>query len=156
MPQGGARTKSGPPIDPNSARSDQRGIKMTALPASGYDGDVPDLTDFLPAATDRHAQIWAQLWAHPQACMWVRQPWLISIVADLVRCQVRSEEPDAPAAWETPVQQKRTELGLTPSGMRFLGWKIAEDQLAERRAEKVEKEPTVAPERRLRSTDAQS
>ena len=68
--------------------------------------------------------------------MWDRDPWLIPIVADLVRCQARAEDPEAPAAWETPVQQRRTELGLTQSGMRFLGWAIARDELAAKAAEK--------------------
>ena len=42
MARGGARNRSGPQPDPNSARSDRRGIKLTSLPATGYDGQVPD------------------------------------------------------------------------------------------------------------------
>lgn len=138
MPKGGARTKSGPPQDPKSRTSERKGFTETTLPVTGFDGEVPDLLEYLPDASSRHMSIWDRLWRTPQACMWDRQPWLIPIVADLVRCQVRSEDPEAPAAWETPVQQKRTELGLTPSGMRFLGWAVAENQLAAKQAEKQE------------------
>src|SRR5690606_36045464 len=42
MPRGGARNRSGPAANPNSGRSDRRGYKLTALPAEGYDGPVPD------------------------------------------------------------------------------------------------------------------
>ena len=42
MARGGARNRSGPTADPNSGRSDRRGYSLTALPASGYDGPVPD------------------------------------------------------------------------------------------------------------------
>jgi hypothetical protein len=134
MPKGG-HARSGPPRDPKSRTSERRGFTETTLPALGFDGNVPPLSDYLPEPTARHEAIWAQLWATPQACMWDRDRWLVPIVADLVRCQVRAEDPEAPAAWETPVQQRRTELGLTPSGLRFLGWAIAKDELAEKRAD---------------------
>ena len=42
MARGGARNRSGPQADPSSGRSDRRGLKFTALPASGYDGEVPE------------------------------------------------------------------------------------------------------------------
>ena len=151
MPKGG-HARSGPPPDPKSRTSERKGFTETTLPAAGFDGEIPDLADYMPEYTGRHSAIWSQLWRTPQACMWLRQPWLIPIVADLVRCQVRSEDPEAPAAWETPVQQKRTELGLTPSGMRFLGWAVSKDEVAAKRETKPDQPKR---ERRLRSADAQ-
>ena len=158
MTKGGARTKSGPPPDPNSRTSERKGFVATALPASGYDGEVPDLADYMPRPTVRAKTLWAQLWKTPQACMWARDTWRIPIVVDLVRCMIRAEAKDAPAAWETPIQQKRTELGLTEAGMRFLGWQIKHDELAPRRDEQEAAEEAPAPkrERRLRAApDAQ-
>lgn len=160
MAKGGARTKSGPPPEAGSRTSERKGFLPTALPSSGFDGEIPDLADYMPRPLVRHKQLWEQLWRTPQACMWDRDRWMIPIVADLVRCQVRSEAKDAPAAWETPVQQKRTELGLTSSGMRFLGWEIKHDEVTPKREEKAADEPDepAAPkrERRLRAApDAQ-
>lgn len=153
MPKGG-HAHSGPPRDPNSRTSERRGFTPTTLPAAGFDGEVPNLADFLPGMTSRHEAIWAQLWRTPQACMWNRESWRIPNVADLVRCQVRAEAPDAPAAWETAIQQKRTEAGLTEAGLRFNGWAITQDEVAAKRDEKAEgAEPKR--ERRLRSADAQ-
>lgn len=148
MPKGG-HARSGPPPDPHSRTSERKGFTETSLPATGFAGEAPILTDYLPEATSRHETIWSQLWRTPQACMWDRDRWLVPIVADLVRCQVRAEDPDAPAAWETPIQQKRTELGLTQSGMRFLGWAIVRDELA---AKRTEKDAAPKRERRLRSS----
>src|SRR5690349_10358530 len=95
MPKGG-HARSGPAPDPNSARSDQRGIKVTALPASGYSGAVPDFP--LPkrviwnewfegsgrdrekrrerdegataSVWERELELWTWMWKTPQACAW--------------------------------------------------------------------------------------
>lgn len=155
MPKGG-HAHSGPPRDPNSRTSERRGFTPTTLPSAGFDGEPPALSDFLPGPTARHEAIWAQLWRTPQACMWNREPWRVPNVADLVRCQVRAEDPEAPAAWETAIQQKRTEAGLTEAGLRFNGWAVAKDEIGERRsAAETAPAPTEKPQRRLRATDAQ-
>jgi hypothetical protein len=137
MPKGG-HARSGPPPDPKSRTSERKGFTETTLPGAGYDGEVPDLSDYLPGHTPRHEAIWVQLWRTPQAAMWARDPWMIPTVVDLVRCQVRSEAADAPAAWETPIRQARTDLGLNVAGMRFLGWAIARDELAPKREQPAE------------------
>lgn len=137
MPKGG-HAHSGPARDPKSRTSERRGFTETTLPVVGFEGDAPELRDYLPDPTARHEAIWAQLWRTPQACMWDRDPWKIPDVASLVRCLVRSESADAPAAWETPIRQYRTDLGLNEAGMRFLGWAIARDQIAAKAADKQE------------------
>src|SRR5690606_33600539 len=73
MASGGARNRSGPPLDPNSGRSERRGVKLTALPNEGYRGEVPEFP--IPGASDRVLEIWASLWERPQAAAWALQPW---------------------------------------------------------------------------------
>lgn len=136
MPRGGARNRSGPPVDPNSGRSERRGFKLTALPSEGYRGEVPDFP--LPGVTDREAQVWAALWATPQACAWSMQSWRWLNVADLVRLQVRGEAHDAPVNIATVVRQLRADLGLTPAGLKENGWAIAVDEVAAKADSKAE------------------
>lgn len=154
MPKGGARTNSGPRPDPNSRTSERKGYTLTALPAAGFSGDVPALTDYMPDATDRHETIWSELWSTPQACAWSLERWRWPIVADLVRCIVRAEDPESPASWQTPIRQLREDLGLSWSGLRANGWAIKQDELAPKREEKSEQQAPKR-ERRLRSADAQ-
>jgi hypothetical protein len=126
MPRGGARIKSGPPPVEGSRTSERKGYSLTALPPSGYDGEVPDLLDFLPGATARHLAVWAQAWTTPQACAWSLEPWRWSTVASLVMWIVRSEDADAAASIASNVRQLRDDLGLSRAGLAHNGWKIAE------------------------------
>lgn len=141
MSKGGARTRSGPPKDPNSGRSERQGFKLTALPSEGYRGDVPPLEDFLPSPSARHLAVWATLWTTPQACAWSMEPWRWPVVADLVKYSVRSEPADAPAALATAVRQLRDDVGLSKAGLIANGWAIAVDQVAEQRAEHEDDKP---------------
>ncbi len=84
MPKGG-HARSGPSKDPNSRTSERAGYTLTALPAGGYPGPVPDLSEYMPTATDRHQSIWDELWKMPQAAAWSMQPWRWAQVADLVK-----------------------------------------------------------------------
>ena len=122
MAQGGARARSGPAPDPNSGRSDRRGLKFTALPAEGYQGDVPDFP--LPGLTPREAEVWETLWRTPQAEGWSRQSWRWPEIGQFARLSVRLEAPDAPASLMTPWLRIRTELGLSPAGLKENGWQI--------------------------------
>lgn len=141
MPRGGARTRSGPPADPNSGRSDRRGFKLTALPSEGYGGEAPPLEDFLPSPTSRHQRVWAQLWRTPQACAWSMESWRWPVVADLVKYVVRSEPADAPASLGTVVRQLRDDVGLSKAGLIANGWAIAVDEVGARAAEKADAAP---------------
>ena len=134
MTRGGARNRSGPSADPNSGRSERRGFKLTALPAEGYDGEVPEFP--LPDVTERELEVWASLWRTPQAAAWSMQSWRWLNVADLVRLQVRGEARDAPVNIATVVRQLRADLGLTPAGLKENGWAIAADEVGARREEK--------------------
>jgi hypothetical protein len=147
MARGGARNRYGPGVDPLSGRSDARGVKFSALPSEGFDGEVPAFS--LPAASGRELEVWADLWETPQAAAWSLQPWRWDQIADLVRMQVRSEAVDAPVGIYAQVRAARADLGLTPAGLKENGWAIAADEVAEKRAE--QSGGGDAPQRRLRA-----
>lgn len=129
MARGGARNRSGPQPDPGSGRSDRRGLSFTALPNEGYQGEVPDLSEFLPVVTARHESIWRSLWRTPQACAWAVEPWRWPVVADLVEYRVRADDPEAPVALATAIRQLRDDLGLSAAGLKANGWAIAAPEI---------------------------
>ena len=135
MARGGARNRSGPPADPNSARSDARGYKLTALPAEGYTGPVPDFP--LPSPSERELEVWASAWRTPQACAWSMpsEAWRQRTVALWVRTTVRCEDPEAPSALLGQLHRFADQVGMTTAGLAEMGWSVAVDQLATRRAD---------------------
>jgi hypothetical protein len=121
---GGARVRSGPPPDPTSRTSERRGYVLTAL--RPYEGEPPDLREFLARPTLRDKKRWAQLWATPQASVWADQPWRWPVVADLVKYLHRADLKDSPTAIATAVRQLRDDLGLSHAGLRAHGWQVAD------------------------------
>lgn len=136
MTRGGARNRSGPTTDPNSGRSDRRGYTLTALPAEGYQGPAPDFP--LPSPTDRELEVWSATWTTPQACAWSlsSERWRIRTVAMWVRLSVRCEESDAPASLLAQLHRFADQIGMTTAGLAEMGWRVAVDETAERRADK--------------------
>lgn len=151
---GGARSRSGPPPDPNSDRSERRGIPagLIRLPASGYkyrpkrfplpkytvyytykDEDGKVVREVDAAATEqwakREEQLWRELWRLPQAVAWhmPQYQYLHLTVAMYVRQFVICENPDAKAADRTTLQRYADTLGLTPQGLKLNGWIIVDD-----------------------------
>jgi len=152
MARGGARNRSGPPASELSERSDRRGFKLTALPAQGYDGPVPDFP--LPGATDREVEVWEQAWRTPQACAWSMpsEAWRSSTVALWVRTKVRCEAPDAGASLLGQLHRFADQIGMTTAGLAEMGWKVAVDEVADRREESAPAAPAApAPVRRMRA-----
>lgn len=142
MASGGARTRSGPPPDPNALRRDRKSDgEWTVLPAEGRAGDPPAWP--LLGQSDREVELWARLWAKPQAVQWERMGQEIE-VALYVRNLAMVELPGAPVNLGTLVKQQGDALGLTIPGMRSHRWKVAADQVAEKRAAKK----AAAPARR--------
>lgn len=157
MPRGG-HARSGPPIDPNSGRSERRGIKFTALPAFGYDGPVPEwplplrecfmLVDKLPIfdvrrteqVADREAALWAWAWSTPQAWAWSQpsESWRLHTIAMWVRTYVLCESSEATAADKGSLHRFADQIGMSPAGLKENGWVIAKDELGEKRAESSE------------------
>lgn len=158
MPTGGARNRSGPQKDPTSLKSARLGFSLTALPAEGFTGEAPafplpkvpvydiyfedkvrhkDLDqEATDARFDRELELWVWAWRTPQAKAWSTEPWRHHTVAMWVRTAVICESSDATAADKNSLHRFADQLGLTPAGLKENGWKIAADQVAEKRAER--------------------
>lgn len=153
MARGGARNRSGPKAREESARSERRGYTLTALPAEGFDGPVPDFP--LPDPSERELEVWEAAWRTPQACAWSMpsERWRTRTVAMWVRLSVVCESPEVGAAHLAQLHRFADQIGMTTAGLAEMGWKVAVDQLADRAAKKST--PTEEPkqERRLRKAD---
>ena len=126
-----------PPKDPSQRRrrnKDRAADPLTILPSAGYDGPVPDWP--LAQQTIPEAGVWADLWRTPQAAAWVRLGWHRT-VARYVRASTRAEDPEAPPSLMAEARQLEDRLGLSPMAMLRLRWKIADDEVAEARAERT-------------------
>lgn len=135
MPRGGARNRSGPQRDEDSIKSAKTGYVLTALPAAGFTGEVPEYP--LPNQSPREAEVWLWAWRTPQACAWSVEPWRWRSVAMWVRWSVQMEHEEASAALGNVVVRMADQIGMTPAGLKENGWKIAADELAVKRAEKA-------------------
>lgn len=157
MSRGGARNRSGPQPVEGSRNSDRKGLVLTALPPTGFDGEAPNyplprrsvfrwefedkrkFQVFDAEATadlvEREAELWAWAWSTPQACAWSLESWRWPIVAMWVRTFVICESSDATAADKGALHRFADQIGLTPAGLKENGWKIAEPPPAEPTAE---------------------
>ena len=152
--RGGARNRSGPPPQEGSGRSDAKGYSLTALPSS-FDGPIPEFP--LPDPSSREVELWELKWRGPHGAAWSMpsESWRWWHVALWVRTAVRCEAPDAPAALISNLHRLSDQAGLTTAGLAEMGWKVAVDETAGKRAER-ESAPTPKRERRLRPVaDAQ-
>ena len=134
MTSGGARNRSGPRVSSDSERT----LSFLALPAEGYQGEVPDFP--LPDQTDREAELWGTAWRTPQACAWAAEPWRIYTVGQWVRWSVIAEGKEATATGLTASIRLADQIGMTPAGLKENGWKIAEDETAKKRVENEQDE----------------
>lgn len=146
MARGGARNRNGSFPDPNSGRSDAKGLTLTSLPAEGHKGYVPVFP--LPDVSAREDELWKRLWKTPQAVAWSREKWRQHSVAMYVRVSVRAEDPEAPAGVLAQLHRFADQIGMTPAGLKENGWAIAE---AKERPERKPKRQGSAPQRRLRA-----
>ena len=171
MPRGGARNRSGPPPSETSGRSDRRGFKLTALPAEGYDGPVPEyplrkvpvfyeyfvdkqkVRELDDGATEarweRELDLWAWAWTTPQACAWSMpsESWRIQTIAMWVRTFVICEGPDATAADKNSLHRFADQIGMTTAGLAEMGWKVAVDEVAGKREQQGPAAPPKASSR---------
>ena len=175
MARGGSRNRSGPPKDPNSARSDRAGFRLTALPAEGYSGEVPvfplprrvvwheyfedkrkvrEVDEAATAAVqDRELALWEWAWRTPQACAWSlpSESWRLHSIAMWVRTFVLCESGEATAADRNSLHRFADQIGMTPAGLTENGWAVAQDEVAAKAASKQESTEPPKPERRLRA-----
>lgn len=165
MSHGGARNRSGPPRQEGSARSDKAGYSLTALPAEGYGGTAPEFplprrvvmrweyedkrrfqvldVEATEAVADREVELWEWLWRTPQACAWSMpsESWRLHTIAMYVRTFVICEGSDATAADKGSLHRFADQIGMTTAGLAEMGWKVAVDETAAKRAERSEMPP---------------
>ncbi len=145
MSSGGSRNRSGPQAQEGSGRSERRGYSLTALPAEGYDGPVPDFplprrfaedTELSEPIHQRELDVWAWLWTTPQACAWSMpsERWRLYTIALYVRTFVICEGADAKAADKASLHRFADQIGMTTAGLAEMGWKVAVDEVGARRA----------------------
>lgn len=135
MSSGGARSRSGPPPDPNALRRDRGSdAEWLTLPATPREGEAPDWP--LTGGTARELELWATLWAKPQAHAWERLG-LEFEVGLLVRRMAEAETPGSHTSTGTLVRQMMDSLGLTTPGLRSNRWKLSDDEVGEKRDEKA-------------------
>lgn len=149
----GGHARSGPPKREGSGRAEAAGYSLTALPAEGYSGDIPDWP-IEPGPTDVELAYWERAWRTPQAFIWARQEfsWLVPDVARWVRLTARCDERDAPATLLARLPTAADNVGMTAAGLARLGAKIEPDEVGQRRGQKVKVEDPQR-ERRLRKAD---
>lgn len=122
MAKGGVRNRNGTFPDPNSARSEARGVKYRRLPLAGRSGRAPAFP--LPGRSVREGQVWREAWKSPQAVAWESEPWRWPVVAMWVRVSVRCEDREAPAGLFAQLHRLADQIGMTPAGLRENGWLI--------------------------------
>lgn len=161
MGHGGRRNRSGQKADESSGRSERRGYSLTALPAEGYDGPVPDFplprrsvmrweyedkrrlqvldADATAGVAEREAELWEWLWSTPQACAWSMpsESWRLNTIALYVRTFVICESGESTAADKGSLHRFADQIGMTTAGLAEMGWKVAVDQVAGKAAEKA-------------------
>jgi hypothetical protein len=124
MTSGGARTRSGPPPDPDSRESERRGYSLEFLPPAGYDGPIPEFP--LPDPSERELAVWAEAWRSPQACAWSMpaQTWMHRTIGLWVRTSVRAEQPNASVAILGVLHRFADQVGMTTAGLQYMGWRV--------------------------------
>lgn len=132
MAKGGPRNRNGSFPDPNSNRSDARGLRFSELPNEGYKGEVPEFP--LDSPSERELEVWGSLWGTPQAAAWAVEPWRWPGVAMYARVLVRAEDPECMAGVLAQVHRFADQIGMTPAGLKENGWSIRQPDI----------EPTVS------------
>lgn len=110
----------GPPPNPNARRRNAR-PDWRRLPTTGRPGDPPPWP--MGRAGKAVLDLWAQLWASPQALAWEDLGWT-RVVARYTKLLVAAEKSDAPIGLLGEVRQLEDRLGLSPMAMRRLQWEI--------------------------------
>jgi hypothetical protein len=125
---GGIRRGAGRPVDPNSMRSQIKGLAgkedWVTLPAAGRLDPAPEWP--LEVVTSTEFDLWVKLWSRPQALMWEIHK-LEFQVAMYVRTYFEAAEPGATAGIKSAAVRLEAELGLSLPGMKMLGWQIANE-----------------------------
>lgn len=120
--------RPGPRPNPNAPYSRARRGEPKArhtgpvvLPLSGSDLPAPDLPS--GRAWSAHEQaMWADLWSSPQSTQW--DDAYVPLVALYVQITCQSFAGRATAGLAAEARYLSEHLGLSPAGMRSLGWEL--------------------------------
>lgn len=155
MVQGGARTGGGRKPDPNALRRDRKDdAAWTLLPREGRIGGLPLWP--LDTQSMREKELWAYHWKMPQAILWEQRRMFLQ-VALFCRTWAQAEAPDAPVAIRTLARQQSDGLLLTIPAMLTARVKIVDDEVADRRTERVTDDaPTPSLRDRLKSANRET
>lgn len=124
----------GPDPKPNRVRRNTpvKEQVRAVLPREGRSGRPPAMPPWVPV-DDWAEMMWRRWWASPQATQWDSK----TTPAILGRMLLLYAE--APQSSE--IRQIEQQLGLTPKSMRDLGWRVADDETAEKRTETSQSVP---------------
>lgn len=137
---------NGPPPNPSSRRqSGNQAHTWTNLPAGGHEGEIPAWP--FETVTDAEQAMWERYWRKPQAAAWARLG-MVDEVALYVRAFLEGAGGSVKAI--TEARQWTKPLGLTPDGMLHNRWRIASDEVGEKRQGR---KPEASPRRRLKVAD---
>lgn len=136
MPKGGARTRSGPPPDPNALRRARKDdAQWTTLPAEGRQEPAPEWP--LTEATTRELVLWERWWRKPEALLW-ESDGSVDYVALTVRMFAEAEVQKASAENRKTVRMMMTDLYLTRDAKDRARIRVATDEVAAKAAERSE------------------
>lgn len=128
---GGARSRSGPPPDPNALRRDRKGdAEWLTLPSEGRTAPAPDWP--LTEATPRELVVWERWWRKPEALVW-EADCAEDYVALTVRMFAEAEVEKASAENRKTVRMMMADLYLTRDAKARARIRIAADEVSEHR-----------------------
>lgn len=129
MARGGARSRSGPPPDPNALRrSRATDPSWTRLSAAGRTEPAPEWPLVTPST--RELELWESWWAQPVAVLW-EESHSLHYVAFTVRMFAEAEQPKARTEDRKSLNQMMANLYLTPdSQLRARILIVSEDEPA--------------------------
>lgn len=122
----------GPPPKPGAIRRNQSTFDWVLLPREGRTDDPPEL----PSWRSWHAatiEAWRSWWKTPQATKWDpsgRSLWRWAYLFDRM-----VTDPDAPVTVHTQMTALEDRHGFSEKAMLNLRWRLAPDEVGEKRAE---------------------
>lgn len=136
MPKGGARSRSGPPPDPNALRRLRKDdAEWTTLPGEGRTEPAPEWP--LTEATGRELVLWERWWRKPEALIWEVDD-STDYVALTVRMFAEAEVEKASAENRKTVRMMMADLYLTRDAKDRARIRIAADEVTAKREERQE------------------
>jgi hypothetical protein len=125
MTRGGARSRSGPPPDPNALRRSRKSDPAwTKIPASWSGEPAPEWPLVEPST--RELELWTAWWAEPVAVLW-EESHALHYVAFTVRMFAEAEQPKARTEDRKSLNQMMANLYLTPDSQLRARILIVED-----------------------------